>query len=221
MLEGTEADRVQKIATALIGHLQLGGARPPVAAIATRDSQINAFARTNPHPNGGGIVCVPVGIVRFLSDSDAELAFVIAHEIGHTLDNACRAYGDLPASGSGGRSAGGGAILGALFGGGKGAANGAAAAGRYDQYGPAPTSQSNCEQRADNIGFRLFSAAGYNPFAASGFFGRLEMLTGTTSTGMLTHLTYSGNHPMTPDRIANLRRALFEQLRANNSWSIQ
>jgi Zn-dependent protease with chaperone function len=36
-----------------------------------------------------GLVCVPTGFVRFMGDED-ELAFMIAHELGHVVDDACR-----------------------------------------------------------------------------------------------------------------------------------
>jgi predicted Zn-dependent protease len=64
--------------------------------------------------------------------------------------------------------------------------------------------QKACENRADEIGFDIFTAAGYNAFDAAGGFGRLEMLLG--DTGLLGRLAFLGSdHPMTPDRIRHMR----------------
>ena len=69
-----------------------------------------------------------------------------------------------------------------------------------------------CETRADEIGFKLLVAAGYSPYAAAGAFGRIEMYLGDTSTGisgMFRQL--ASDHPITPNRIANMRRLLLTQ----------
>src|SRR5579864_457855 len=75
--------------------------------------------------------------------------------------------------------------------------------------------QVACESRADEIGYWFLRQAGYSPFAAAGGFGRLEMYSGDTQTG-LTGLFHqmSINHPITPKRIENLRRMLIEEQRA-------
>jgi len=73
--------------------------------------------------------------------------------------------------------------------------------------------QRTCEARADEIGFRIFTAAGYNPFDAAGAFGRIEMLLGDTSTGVLGRLAALGSdHPITPDRIRHMRALLIQQM---------
>jgi predicted Zn-dependent protease len=67
-----------------------------------------------------------------------------------------------------------------------------------------------CEARADEIGFKILVQAGYNPFAMGGAFGRLEALTGDTKTNLLARLTntFTGSHPMTPDRIQTIHRMI-------------
>jgi len=73
------------------------------------------------------------------------------------------------------------------------------------------TAQQACEQRADAIGFNLFTSAGYNPYDAAGAFGRLEMYSGDINTGIVARLLQFGSdHPMTPDRISSMRKLLIE-----------
>ncbi len=142
------------------------------------------------------LICVPSAMVQFMGDAEGELAFIIAHEIGHTVDDVCKTeQGRLAVANSRGS-------LGALFGGILGGEKGAASASRISQ-------QRGCEARADEIGFQIFTSAGYSPFAAAGAFGRLEMYLGDTSTSLLARLASLGSdHPMTPDRIRHMRNLL-------------
>ena len=48
--------------------------------------------------------------------------------------------------------------------------------------------QRACETRADTYGFDILVAAGYSPLDAAGAFGRLEMISGDTSTSLLARL---------------------------------
>ena len=156
------------------------------------------------------LVCVPVAMVRFMGDGDGELAFIVAHEIGHTVDDTCKtAEGRLAVANSRGS-------FGALFGGLVGGQQGAIESSKVSQ-------QRGCEARADEIGFKIFTAAGYNPFDAAGAFGRLEMYSGDTHTGILAHLSALGSdHPMTPDRISRMRTLLLNQeMRAAASQGAQ
>jgi len=159
----------------------------------TNNNEINSWATNFSMTNS--LICVPLAMVHFMSD-EGELAFIIAHEIGHTVDDACKTQGGRVAVANSRGS------LGALFGALLGGAQGAAAASKISQ-------QRGCEARADEIGFRIFTAAGQNPYDAAGAFGRLEMYLGDTSTGILARLSAIGNdHPMTPDRIRHMRELL-------------
>lgn len=142
------------------------------------------------------MICVPVSMVHFMGDAEGELAFILSHEIGHTVDDQCKTQaGRLAVAESRGSM---GAMLGGLLGG----KNGALAASKVSQ-------QKRCEARADEIGFYIFTASGYNPYDAAGAFGRLEMYMGDTRTGVLARLNALGSdHPMTPDRIAHMRTLL-------------
>lgn len=168
--------------------------RQYVAAV--NSDVINAFT-FNPRGNTKvSLICVPNAMVRFMGDGDGELAFIVAHELGHAVDDVCKtAEGRLAIANSRGS-------LGALFGGLIGGQQGAIASSQISQ-------QRGCESRADEIGFNIFTAAGYNPFDAAGAFGRLEMYMGDTHTGVLARLnSLSSNHPMTPDRISHMRAVL-------------
>jgi predicted Zn-dependent protease len=118
------------------------------------------------------------------------LAFILSHEIGHAVDDVCKS-----------------------------------SAGRVDVTPPTVTGKLNqllggsgrnpiaeqrtCESRADEIGFAIFTKAGYIPFDAAGAFGRIEMYLGDTSTGALARFAAIGsNHPITPDRIKHMRMLL-------------
>lgn len=168
---------------------------PHVVYIALADNnEINAWATNFDMTHS--MICVPVAMVHFMGDAEGELAFIIAHEIGHTVDDVCKTEsGRLAVANSRGS-------LGALFGGVVGGSHGAASASKISQ-------QRGCEARADEIGFAIFTKAGYSPYAAAGAFGRLEMYMGDTSTGIFARLNALGNdHPMTPDRIKHMRTLL-------------
>ena len=144
-------------------------------------------------------------MVHFMGDAEGELAFIIAHEVGHTVDDVCKTDGGRVAVANSRGS------LGALFGGLLGGAQGAASASRISQ-------QQGCEARADEIGFFIFTHSGYNPYDAAGAFGRLEMYLGETSTGLFARLNAMGSdHPMTPDRIENMRTLLIRYAQQNAS----
>lgn len=155
---------------------------------------INAWA-TNFNMNVS-MICVPVAMVHFMGGDEGELAFILSHEIGHTVDDQCKTQeGRLAIAESRGSL---GAMLGGLLGG----KDGASAASKISQ-------QKGCEARADEIGFYIFTASGYNPYDAAGAFGRLEMYMGDTRTGVLARLNALGSdHPMTPDRIEHMRTLL-------------
>jgi Zn-dependent protease with chaperone function len=163
--------------------------------VAVVDSQdINAYT-FNLKPRSA-LICIPTGIVRFMGQAEGEMAFIYAHELGHALDDACK-------SGVGRAQIAPPTISGALdrlLGG----------------SGRNPISEQRaCESRADGIGFQIFTAARYNPFDAAAGFGRLEMLMGDTSTGVLGRLAAMGSdHPITPDRIRHMRAMLIQELQA-------
>ncbi len=193
---GPEFDRIESIRQRLAPVL--ARVRGHEIHFAVVDSAvINAWHV--PFNGNVSLICIPTGIVRFMGDSEGEMAFIYAHEIGHALDDTCK-------SGAGRAQIAPPTISGALdklLGG----------SGRN-----ALAEQRTCEARADEIGFRIFTAAGYNPFDAAGAFGRWEMLLGDTSTGIFERLAAMGSdHPMTPDRIRHMHVLLLQELQRTGS----
>jgi hypothetical protein len=76
--------------------------------------------------------------------------------------------------------------------------------------------QQQCESRADAFALNMFIAQGKNPYAVAGAFGRLSMYLGDTSTGLFARIkNFASDHPLTPDRIRNLRLILVEAQRTH------
>jgi hypothetical protein len=76
--------------------------------------------------------------------------------------------------------------------------------------------QQSCESRADAFALNVFIAQGKNPYAIAGAFGRLSMYLGDTNTGLLARIqNFTNNHPLTPDRIRDLRSMLTEALKTH------
>jgi Zn-dependent protease with chaperone function len=192
LMTGPEVDRVNAIEQRL-GPVLRRIQGPHILVAVVESNIINAWDNNlNPRTS---LICVPTAMVRFIGDSEGEIAFILAHETGHALDGACksstgRAAVALPTlSGEVARLLGG--------------------SGRN-----LLAEQRTCESRADTIGFAMFTAAGYNPFDAAGAFGRLEMYSGDVSSGIVARLAALGRtHPMTPDRIAHMRSLLIASLR--------
>ncbi len=106
--------------------------------IALVDSNvINAWA-TN-FNMADSMICVPVAMVHFMGDAEGELAFILSHEIGHTVDDQCKTQeGRLAVAQSRGS-------LGAWFGGLLGGQEGAAASSRLSvDYKPRCETTSMC-----------------------------------------------------------------------------
>jgi predicted Zn-dependent protease len=192
---GPEYDRMVSIQQRLAPVLhQVPGHQIHFAVV--ENNVINAWE--NNLKGNVALICIPIAFVRFMGDSEGEMAFIYAHEIGHALDNACKsaaARAQMPSSTLGGE-------LDRLLG----------------PHREAIEEQRTCESRADAIGFQIFTAAGYNPFDAAAGFGRLEMLMGDTSTGIIGRLVALGSdHPITPDRIRHMRALLFQSLQRQSA----
>jgi beta-barrel assembly-enhancing protease len=166
----------------------------PVRFALVEADEINAF--TLP----GGFIYVNTGTFR-LSDNEAELASVMAHELGHAAArHATRQMtrGDLanlaqiPLM-----LAGGWAGLGA-----RQAAN-AAMPMAFFKF------SRNFESEADMLGLQYLWKTGYDPTAALDMFERIES-TERRQPGAVSKLFRS--HPLTPDRIAKTQKNIEEML---------
>jgi predicted Zn-dependent protease len=191
---GLEFDELHRIVQRL-GKVTEGDSQHKQYVALVDGSVINAWD-VNLNMNAS-LICVPVSMVHFMGDAEGELAFIIAHETGHAVDDACKTQSGR--STVAGPAANRSALFGSLFAGSKGAAAQRQLA-----------EQRSCESRADDIGFAIFTRAVYNPYDAAGAFGRLEMYLGDTSTGVKSHFLNAmlSNHPMTPDRINHMRGLL-------------
>lgn len=145
-----------------------------------RDNSINAFATM------GGFVYLHTGLIK-TADNEAELASVIAHEIGHIvgrhsitqLRNTALAQGLLSAAGLDTKT--------------------------WVQLGVnlaynLPNSRKD-ELEADRLGLNNLAEAGYAPTAMISLMGKLAQQGGSTPTILSTH-------PATGDRILALQKQL-------------
>jgi predicted Zn-dependent protease len=166
----------------------------PVRFTLLEADEINAF--TLP----GGFIYVNTGTFR-LSDNEAELASVMAHELGHAAArHATRQMtrGDLATlaqipllvsggwAGLGARQAANAAMPMAFF--------------KFSR---------NFESEADTLGLQYLWKTGYDPTAALDMFERIES-TERRQPGAVSKLFRS--HPLTPDRIAKTQKNIEEML---------
>ena len=157
---------------------------------------VNAFALP------GGYVYVTRGVVALAGD-EAELAGVMAHEIGHVTarHTAQRETRSTLAQGA--------SVLGVILGGLFGGDLGAQAAGSLAQSAaPAWLAGYSRDQefQADELGIRYLTRAGYDPRAMSTFLGRLqgqaELEARQTGQPADAQNDMYADHPRTLDRVA-------------------
>src|SRR5689334_15303206 len=105
---GPEFDTFHK-AVEQIGHVISQDHQHLTYIALANNNEINAWATNFDMTHS--MICVPVAMVHFMGDAEGELAFIIAHEIGHTVDDTCKTQaGRVAVANSRGS-------LGALFGG--------------------------------------------------------------------------------------------------------
>jgi predicted Zn-dependent protease len=157
---------------------------------------INAFALP------GGYVYLTRGLLA-LADNEAELAGVMAHEIGHvTARHSAQRY-------SRGVLAQGGLAIGTIL---AGVLGGAAAADLAQQAGGLGAQaylagySRDQEFQADELGVRYLARVGYDPTAMATFLDKLErndqlMRRLTGRDGADPGSSWFATHPRTPDRV--------------------
>jgi Zn-dependent protease with chaperone function len=153
-----------------------------VGMVVIQSPAINAWNTRAGYANPRkSLICFPTGMVDLLRN-DGEIAFIMAHEAGHGLDDVCISPEQI-----------------------------------HKQLSTVRT----CEMRADSIGLDILVKAGFSAYEAAGAFGKLEMYQGDVGTGLGARLaSFSSDHPITPDRIDNLRR-LFSQYCQTNPGTCQ
>lgn len=184
-------DVVQSYITQLGLELARASARPhlPWRFRVIRDQSINAFALP------GGFVYVHSGVLT-AANSEAELAGVLAHEIGHIegfhhkaqIERAMRYQFGL-------------GILGAVLGQGKGA-DYALIAGRLLAAGELTKYSRAAERDADRRGVALLYRVGFDPLAMSRFLQQLLRLE-QEQRDLLSD--FFASHPAAGERVATTR----------------
>lgn len=161
---------------------------------AVRDQTLNAFALP------GGYIAVHSGLL-LATQSESELASVVAHEIGHVAQrHIARMMGQqkqdmlipiaaVAAAALSARSSPDAAQ--ALIMGGLGA-------GVQRQL----NFSREVEREADRIGFQILGASGYDPSGMTVFFGRMQTASRAYSDSTPAYLR---THPMTTERIADIQ----------------
>lgn len=166
---------------------------PDFTFFAVGSPEINAFALP------GGFVGVNTGLI-LSTQSESELASVLAHEISHVTQ---RHIARQLASASGSQALSMAALLAALL---VGRAGGGQAASAAVMATTAAQAQSQInytrehEREADRIGFSLLDKAGFDSRSMAIFFGRLQVATRTMESDMPSYLR---SHPMTQERISD------------------
>ncbi|MDR5736578.1 MULTISPECIES: M48 family metalloprotease [unclassified Caballeronia] len=191
----------------------LGGYRPDFELFAVRDPQINAFSMP------GGFIGVNTGLLS-ATQTESELASVVGHEMGHVLQrHIARMLGTQEKSSYAALAA----MLAGLLAGvmtrsgdlGMGIAMGGQAFAVDNQL----RFSRAAEHEADRVGFQMLAAAGYDPYAMTAFFGRLDRAS-MADNGVPA---YARTHPLTIERIADMedraRRVPYRQPRQSAEYA--
>jgi predicted Zn-dependent protease len=171
----------------------------PFTITVLNDPKVNAFALP------GGFVYVTRGLLA-LAGNEAEMAGVLAHEIGHvTARHTAERYSQAMAANIGLT------LLGVLTGGSQAAGAVNQAAGLGAQLYLQGYSREQ-ELEADMLGVRYLSQAGYDPNAMTSFFRKMRAQTQLDAVmagrdpGEADRFSFMSTHPRTVDRIAQAAR---------------
>lgn len=208
LVQGPLADYVERLGQKLARNSQ----RPniPWHFYVVDDNTLNAFATL------GGHVYVHTGLINQVK-TEAQLASVIGHEVGHIvgrhgLENVKRA-GSLKTQGA----VIGATILGAIFGGQQGAELGQALGGLV-AGGYLMKHSREAEREADYLGLYNIERSGYNTGGMTEMFGILAEASkgGGGSLGSIL-----ASHPPATERLENTRREISEKLRGSDQKGAQ
>jgi predicted Zn-dependent protease len=161
-----------------------------------RDRSINAFALP------GGFIGVNTGLIT-RTDSESELAGVVAHEIGHVVQrHMARAYQADSRIGLSSIATTLGAVLIGVLTGSPDAGIGLVSLGQATTMQQQINFTRMEEHEADRVGINYLAAAGFDPNGMIGFFSTMMRERGTGDDDIPALLQ---SHPVEPVRIAEAR----------------
>ena len=170
-----------------------------INVFALRDPQINAFALP------GGYIGINSGLI-VAAQSEAELASVVAHEIGHVLQrHIARGMTQSAQSGHAAIAALAGALLAALSGS-PDLAMGVAAFGQAAAIDRQLGFSRQAEQEADRSGLEMLTRAGYDPGGMARMFERLESAS-RLNQGSGGNV-YTSTHPLSVQRMSDAQNRI-------------
>src|SRR3984957_1279197 len=174
--------------------------------MALREPIINAFATF------GGFICINSGLI-LVTDNEAELASVMAHETGHVVQRHMARAGQAESRMSLASTA---ALLAAILLGPASGAGGQAIEGAIAMSQGIALQQSinftrSQEIEADAVAVQLLAGAGFDPQEMATFFESLSRVVGLAE-GEIPALLQ--DHPVTSERIATARAAAAHLVRA-------
>ncbi|WP_372871752.1 beta-barrel assembly-enhancing protease [Paenalcaligenes niemegkensis] len=169
-----------------------------INVFAVRDPSVNAFALP------GGYIGIHSGLI-VTAQTEAELASVIAHEIGHVSQrHVARGMTQSSQTGHIMMAALAGALLAALSGSGD-LAMGVAAFGQAAAVDRQLGFSRQAEQEADRAGFQMLQKAGYDPAGMAAMFKRL-MEGSRLNQGPGN--VYASTHPLSVQRMGDIENRI-------------
>ncbi len=166
----------------------------PFYFVIARNASVNAFATI------GGVVVVNAGLI-LRSDSENELAAVMAHEIAHITQ---RHIIRMIRKAEGSKFANGAALLAGIIASSKSPEAGSAiinatlAASAHRQL----SFSRDAESEADRVGLRILARSGFDPKAMPSFLAKLELFSDGQNADAREYLR---NHPLTLKRVSDTR----------------
>lgn len=180
---------------------QASGLGQPVQVFGVRDPQINAFALP------GGYVGVNSGLV-VQSESESELASVVAHEIAHVAQrHIARGMTQGSQSNTIMMASIAAALLAAMAGSGD-LAMGVAAFGQAAAIDQQLGFSRQAEQEADRLGLEMMRKAGFDPRGMARMFGRLSSVSRLNES--MSGGGYHSTHPLSVQRMSDIENRVRE-----------